>query len=43
MRLNTRFAPAGVAMPDDVPAYATFPFGFVWRLVVARVAMMFGS
>jgi hypothetical protein len=41
MRVNTKFATAPV--PDDVPAYRSFPPRFVVKLVVARVAMMFGQ
>ncbi|RYE84427.1 MAG: hypothetical protein EOP19_11615 [Hyphomicrobiales bacterium] len=40
MRVNTKFAT--VPLPDDVPAYRTFPLSFVWRLVKARVAMLLG-
>lgn len=40
MRVNTRFATAPV--PDDVLGYKSFPPSFVVKLVVARVAMMFG-
>ena len=40
MRVNTRFATGPV--PDDVPAYRSFPLSFVWRLVKARVGMMVG-
>jgi hypothetical protein len=38
MRVNTKFAPG--LLPDDVPAYRTFPLRFVLRLVAARVAML---
>ncbi len=38
MRVNTKFA-AG-PLPDDVPAYKSFPPRFVIRLVAARVGMM---
>ena len=40
MRVNTRFATEPV--PNDVPAYRTFPLRFVVKLVLARVAMIFG-
>lgn len=40
MRVSTKFATGPV--PSDVPAYRTFPLSFVWRLVVARVQMVFG-
>ncbi|HEY9011930.1 MAG TPA: DUF6151 family protein [Devosia sp.] len=40
MRVNTKWAAGPV--PDDVPAYRSFPLDFVWRLVKARIAMMFG-
>ena len=42
MRVQTRFAPAGVALPDDVPRFAFAPLSFVMKLVGARIAMLFG-
>lgn len=41
MRVNTRFAVDPV--PDDVPSYAGAPLEFVWKLVRARIAMLFTS
>lgn len=40
MRVNTKWAAGPV--PNDVPAYRNFPLSFVWRLIKARVGMMFG-
>jgi hypothetical protein len=40
MRVNTGFAPGPV--PDDVPSYSGAPFGFVWKLVRARIEMLLG-
>ena len=42
MRVNTRFIPQGTPQPTDVPSYATFPPRFVWALLRARIAMLFG-
>lgn len=42
MRLQTRFAPAGVVLPDDVPSYSFAPARFVLKLIGARIAMLFG-
>lgn len=42
MRLQVRFAPDREALPKDVPAYDSVSPGFVWRLVKARIAMLFG-
>jgi hypothetical protein len=41
MRVNTRYQPEGVTIPDDVPGYAYFPASFVAKLVAARIAMLF--
>jgi hypothetical protein len=41
MRVQTRFRPQGAEIPNDPPAYATFPLKFVVKLVAARVAMLF--
>ncbi|HSN17393.1 MAG TPA: DUF6151 family protein [Gammaproteobacteria bacterium] len=43
MRVSTRFKPAGVVIPDDVPQYPGYPFGFILKLIGARFAMMFGG
>ncbi|WP_439332614.1 GFA family protein [Pyxidicoccus fallax] len=40
MRIQTKFRPAGSAIPDDVPCYPAFPFGFIGKLLAARVAML---
>jgi len=42
MRVFTKFKPAGVALPKDVPAYSSFAPGLIVRLLAARVAMLFG-
>ncbi len=42
MRVNTRFKPADAMLPNDVPAYKSFPPRFVARLLAARIAMLFG-
>lgn len=42
MRLNTKFVAPGTILPDDVPAYATAPFRFVWKLIIAKLAMVMG-
>ena len=42
MRICTKFLPKGTVVPSDVPAFPTFPLAFMVKLVVARVAMLFG-
>ena len=42
MRIQTRFKPADTEIPNDVPAYSTFPFRFVVKLLFARIAMSLG-
>lgn len=42
MRICTRFAPDPGKIPDDVPAHKSFAFGFIWKLLGARLAMMVG-
>lgn len=41
MRICTKFAPAGGAVPTDVPGYPSYPFKFIAKLVGARIAMLF--
>lgn len=40
MRIQTRFKPDDTKIPSDVPAYSTFPFGFMVKLLFARIAML---
>jgi hypothetical protein len=42
MRLNTRFRPQGVPLPDNLPSYTTISVGFALKLAGARIAMLFG-
>lgn len=39
MRVCTRFAPRPEDVPGDVPSHARYPFGFIARLLAARLAM----
>lgn len=39
MRICTRFAPRPQDVPGDVPGHARYPFGFIARLLAARLAM----
>ena len=41
-RVCTRFRPEGPALPQDAPAYASFPPAMIFGIIGARVAMMFG-
>lgn len=41
MRIQTKFKSPGSAMPNDVPAYATFPLSLVAKMIAARIAMLF--
>jgi hypothetical protein len=40
MRVQTRFKPGDTVIPDDAPAYASFPFSFMAKLLLARIAML---
>jgi hypothetical protein len=40
MRVQTKFKPADVVLPGDVPAYPFAPLRFVAKLVAARIAML---
>ena len=40
MRICTKFKPAHADLPDDVPRHAGYPFTFLVKLLVARVAML---
>lgn len=39
MRIQTKSKPEGAVLPDDVPAYPTFPMKFLAILVMARLKM----
>ncbi|QDZ09383.1 GFA family protein [Devosia ginsengisoli] len=39
-RICTKFRPPGVELPDDVPAYAMYPFGMMAGLALSAVAML---
>ena len=41
MRIQTRFKPEGVDIPQDAPVYSRFPVGFIAKLLLARAAMLF--
>ncbi len=41
LRIFTRYAPAGVSLPSDVPSYATFPASLIAGIIGARIAMLF--
>jgi hypothetical protein len=36
----TKFKPAHLDLPDDVPRHAGYPFRFMVKLLAARVAML---
>lgn len=42
MRIQTRFIPAGIAVPADLRAVSGTPLTFVVRMVAARLAMLLG-
>ena len=42
VRMCTRFLPAGTDVPKDMPSSPGFPFGFIAKVMAARVAMLFG-
>jgi hypothetical protein len=41
-RTCTKFKPEGVALPDDVPNYRTYPPKLVFKLLASRIAMLIG-
>ncbi|NVJ06898.1 hypothetical protein HUW63_16810 [Myxococcus sp. AM001] len=41
-RVQTKFKPASVTLPTDVPSYPSYPLGFMLKLVGAQVAMWLG-
>jgi hypothetical protein len=41
-RICTKFKPAHAAVPADVPSSATYPAGFMWKLLTSRLAMLLG-
>jgi len=43
MRTQTQFARPGVALPNDVPSYRTFPLALFGKLIAARFAMWLGA
>jgi hypothetical protein len=42
MRIQTRFVPADVAVPADLPSVRGVPLRFFTRLIAARIAMTLG-
>lgn len=42
MHIQTKFKPQDMQCPNDVPVYATFPFRFVMKLIMTRIAMLLG-
>jgi hypothetical protein len=40
MRICTKFTAANVDLPNDLPNYATYPLGFMVRLLGAKIAMV---
>ncbi|MGH7885221.1 MAG: GFA family protein [Thermodesulfobacteriota bacterium] len=43
MRIQTKFKPENSNIPNDVPSYQTYPFKFIAKLMIARVAMLIHS
>ena len=41
MRVQTRFRRKGAEIPNDLPAYATFPLRLMVKIIAARIAMLF--
>lgn len=41
MRIQTRFRSKDTPIPDDIPAYAAFPFTFITKLVFAQIGGLF--
>ena len=41
-RICTKFMPAGVVLPEDVPSYRSYPPSFIVRLLASRIAMALG-
>ncbi|PWK68450.1 DUF6151 family protein [Aminobacter sp. AP02] len=39
-RICTKFKAEGVEIPNDVPSSSMYPFGFIFRLVGANIAML---
>jgi hypothetical protein len=42
IRSQTKFVPAGMTLPQDVPTYRSFPISLFARLSAARIAMWLG-
>ncbi len=42
MHVQTKFKPKNSAVPNGVPSYASYPFKFMAKLVVAKIAMLLG-
>ncbi|WKE64797.1 hypothetical protein PVT67_14155 [Gallaecimonas kandeliae] len=43
LRILTKFKAEGAELPPGLPAYPTFPFKFVAKLILARLAMLLPS
>jgi hypothetical protein len=42
MRVQTKYKPEKAFLPDDIPSYPGFPFKFIAKLVLAKIAMTIG-
>jgi len=42
-RICTKFKPAGATIPNDIPSSEMYPAGLGWRLLTAKIAMIFGK
>jgi hypothetical protein len=40
MRICTKFRAASDALPEDLPNYASYPLGFMVKLLGAKIAMV---
>jgi hypothetical protein len=41
-RICTKFKPANAEIPKDVPSSPMYPPGLMWRLLTAKISMLFG-
>ncbi len=42
MRVQTKYKPENAVLSDDIPSYPGFPFVFVAKLILAKIAMVIG-
>lgn len=41
-RICTKFKPENAEIPTDIPSSTMYPAGFMWKLLISKISMLFG-